>query len=136
MLKAELFVIGQVHKRASYTDTINNALSTVKQVIDFQIKRKSHSQMNFFRVEAARKAAVHWISFTKKKKKLRDILKGTKAEPYLMNQIERARANRSQGVASVLTNFLESIRAMMKARKLLERSLGSFRLRIPAISQL
>ena len=71
LLKAELFVIGQVHRRATHINTINGAFQTVKQILEYQIRRKSHPQMTFFRVEAARKAAQHWVSFTKKKRKLR-----------------------------------------------------------------
>lgn len=59
------------------------------------------------------------MNYTQQRKKLRRLLAGTDCEALLLNRIDRARKNRSSGVAEVMDRFLGHIRGRMKARKVL-----------------
>lgn len=132
LLKAELFVITQVHKRANYTDSIANYLAAFTVALQYHKAKHTVTNLTFFRIEEARKAATHWVEFTAKKAKLRRILEGTKGEELLLNSLERAKRHRSEGVGRVMDRFLASVRQRMRARKVLERAFSEYRLNIPA----
>ena len=91
-------MIGQVYKKATFMDVINNYLRTIKQEYAFKELENTYTNQIFFRVDSVKKAASHWMEYAEKRKKLKRILKGSQVEPYIMNRIERVKATRSKGV--------------------------------------
>jgi hypothetical protein len=136
LLKAELFVVGQVHKQASFTDRINDALRTLRQCCLFHRLRLTSASQALVGAESARKAAQHWVHYTAQRQKLRRLLAGSQAAECTLNRIERARVTRSQGVGEVVTRFVDSVRARLRARVVLSRALKSYRLQIPVFQRL
>jgi Leucine-rich repeat (LRR) protein len=61
LLKAELFVITQVHKRANYIDFISSYLASFSVTLHFHKIKHTVTNLTFLRIEEARKAATHWI---------------------------------------------------------------------------
>ena len=80
-------MIGQVYKKATFTDVINNYLKTIKQEYVFKELKNSYTNQIFFRVDSVRKVASHWMEYAEKRKKLKRLLKGSEVEPYIMNRI-------------------------------------------------
>ena len=80
LLKAELFVVGQVYKRANFADTLNRYFLALRDAAHYQRLRHTTTNEAFFHRQLVRDAASHWLRFTEKKRKLRRLLQGTPAE--------------------------------------------------------
>jgi hypothetical protein len=70
-LKAELFVVNQVYKRANFADVINRYFAGFKDMVIFHRLRHTITNEAFFEREIIRDAAMHWVEYAHKKKKLR-----------------------------------------------------------------
>lgn len=87
LLKAELFVVAQVSKRANLSDTLNRYLLAFRDASQFVKIRSSITNQAFFRSEHVQQAATHWRQYAQKKAKLRRLFEGTAAEPLLMSKL-------------------------------------------------
>jgi hypothetical protein len=74
LLKAELFVVAQVSKRANFSDCLNRYLLVFRDASQYVKLRSSLTNQAFFRSENVQQAATHWRQYAQKKAKLRRLL--------------------------------------------------------------
>jgi hypothetical protein len=86
LLKAELFVINEVYKRATFTTVLNGYLLALSQNIQYDHLKHAIVNQNFFKVEKTKKMAVKWGEYVERRQKLKRILAGTAAEDLLLNK--------------------------------------------------
>lgn len=71
LLKAELFVVAQVSKRANFADCLNRYFLAFRDVAQYVKIRSSLTNQAFFRSENVQQATAHWRQYAQKKAKMR-----------------------------------------------------------------